>query len=400
MIKPNIHANEKERLQFLDSYSIIDSLPETDYDNLTAIASEICKTPISLVSLLDNNRQWFKSHHGLNVSETDKDIAFCAHAINQDETLFIVPDARKDERFHDNPLVKGEPNIVFYAGVVLKNKKNLPLGTLCVIDDKPNSLNESQIKSLKALGNQVMNLLELRKNKMLLESKIKEVEENNIELERFANIAAHDLKSPLNNIYSLIEILADDYSSKLDVGGQEIIELIKKSSEKLNELIDGLLKYSKYTKLINEEKSEIELTNLVSDISSHFSHDNKCIISLKTNLSSICVNQIAIEQILINLVANANKYSDKEITEIEIQVSENEKHYEIKVKDNGPGIDSKYQKRIFEIFEILVTEDRYGKKGNGIGLAVVKKIVEKLGGEIKVDSELGKGASFNFSLAK
>ena len=90
MIKPTTHANEKERLQFLDSYSIIDSLPETDYDNLTAIASEICKTPISLISLLDNNRQWFKSHHGLNVSETGKDIAFCAHAINQDDTLFIV----------------------------------------------------------------------------------------------------------------------------------------------------------------------------------------------------------------------------------------------------------------------------------------------------------------------
>lgn len=400
MIKPKNHKNEKERLQFLESYSIIDTLPETDYDNLTAIASEICGTPISLVSLLDDSRQWFKSHHGLNVTETSKDFAFCAYAINQEDSLFQIQDARKDERFYDNPLVTGDPNIIFYAGIVLKNENELPLGTLCVIDNKPNSLNESQIKSLKALANQVMNLLELRKNKMLLESKIKEVEENNIELERFANIAAHDLKSPLNNIYSLIEILADDYGSNIDVRGHEIIQLIKKSSEKLNELIDGLLKYSKSNKLIIEDKSDINLKSLISDISSHFSHDNKCIISLNTNLSSIYINRTVIEQILINLIANANKYSDKEITEIEIQVLENEKQYQITVKDNGPGIDSKYQSKIFEIFETLDNEDRFGQKGNGIGLAVVKKIVEKLGGEIKVDSEVGKGASFNFSLAK
>lgn len=400
MIKPKNHKNEKERLQFLESYSIIDTLPETDYDNLTAIASEICGTPISLVSLLDDSRQWFKSHHGLNVTETSKDFAFCAYAINQEDSLFQIQDARKDERFYDNPLVTGDPNIIFYAGIVLKNENELPLGTLCVIDNKPNSLNESQIKSLKALANQVMNLLELRKNKMLLESKIKEVEENNIELERFANIAAHDLKSPLNNIYSLIEILADDYGSNIDVRGHEIIQLIKKSSEKLNELIDGLLKYSKSNKLIIEDKSDINLKSLISDISSHFSHENKCIISLNTNLSSIYINRTVIEQILINLIANANKYSDKEITEIEIQVLENEKQYQIKVKDNGPGIDSKYQSKIFEIFETLDNEDRFGQKGNGIGLAVVKKIVEKLGGEIKVDSEVGKGASFNFSLAK
>ena len=400
MIKPKNHKNEKERLQFLESYSIIDTLPETDYDNLTAIASEICGTPISLVSLLDDSRQWFKSHHGLNVTETSKDFAFCAYAINQEDSLFQIQDARKDERFYDNPLVTGDPNIIFYAGIVLKNENELPLGTLCVIDNKPNSLNESQIKSLKALANQVMNLLELRKNKMLLESKIKEVEENNIELERFANIAAHDLKSPLNNIYSLIEILADDYGSNIDVRGHEIIQLIKKSSQKLNELIDGLLKYSKSNKLIIEDKSDINLKSLISDISSHFSHDNKCIISLNTNLSSIYINRTVIEQILINLIANANKYSDKEITEIEIQVLENEKQYQITVKDNGPGIDSKYQSKIFEIFETLDNEDRFGQKGNGIGLAVVKKIVEKLGGEIKVDSEVGKGASFNFSLAK
>ncbi|MGB1209875.1 MAG: GAF domain-containing protein [Lacinutrix venerupis] len=159
MITPKKHNNEEERLRDLESYSIIDSLPESDYDNLTRIASQICNTPISLVSLLDDKRQWFKSHHGLETSQTPKDYAFCAHAINDSNNIFIVEDARKDERFHDNPLVTGDPNIVFYAGVPLISENGYPLGTLCVIDNKPKTLTKDQILSLDALSKQAMNLL-------------------------------------------------------------------------------------------------------------------------------------------------------------------------------------------------------------------------------------------------
>lgn len=159
MITPKKHNNEEERLRDLESYSIIDSLPESDYDNLTRIASQICNTPISLVSLLDDKRQWFKSHHGLEISQTPKDYAFCAHAINDSNNIFIVEDARKDERFHDNPLVTGDPNIVFYAGVPLISENGYPLGTLCVIDNKPKTLTKDQILSLDALSKQAMNLL-------------------------------------------------------------------------------------------------------------------------------------------------------------------------------------------------------------------------------------------------
>ena len=103
MIAPKEHIREKERLSALKSYSILDTLPEIDYDNLTKIAAQICGTPISLVSLLDGKRQWFKSKHGLSESETSKEVSFCSHAINEEDEVFIIPDSRKDERFFDNP---------------------------------------------------------------------------------------------------------------------------------------------------------------------------------------------------------------------------------------------------------------------------------------------------------
>lgn len=183
MISPKEYIQEGERLKSLESYSILDSLPEADFDNLTAIASEICDTPISLVTLIDNKRQWFKSHHGLDSNETPKEHAFCAHAINDPHNILIVQDTSKDERFHDNPLVTGAPHIMFYAGVPLISETGMPLGTLCVIDNKPKLLTQNQIRSLTALSIQVMNLLELRKKKILLKQSFLKLEEKNKELE-------------------------------------------------------------------------------------------------------------------------------------------------------------------------------------------------------------------------
>ena len=400
MKSPEKYKNEKERLKILESYSILDTLPESDYDNLTAIASEICNMRISLISLLDNDRQWFKSHHGLDTTETSKDFAFCAHAINESSNIFVVPDARKDERFYDNPLVTGDPNVIFYAGVPLNSPEGFPLGTLCVIDNKPNLLSQSQLNSLKALANQAMNLLELRKNKIQLQQVIEDLKESNTELEKFAHIAAHDLKSPLNNISALSKFLSEHYSSKIDEEGQEIIGFIGSSAEKLRNLIEGLLNYSKSDRLNKETKTEINLKTLTSDVAGLFSFGDKCRLILKTESEYLYANRTAIEQILINLVANANKYNDKPITVIELSVKESETEYEISVKDNGPGILKEHQQRIFQIFETLSNEDKFGEQGNGIGLAIVKKLVEILGGKIRVVSEIGKGAEFIFNISK
>jgi GAF domain-containing protein len=164
VLTPN---NEAARVAALQKYAILDTDPEQGFDDLTQLASYICRTPIALISLIDENRQWFKSKVGLSVSETSREVAFCSRAILQTD-VFIVPDTLQDERFRDNPLVASEPRIRFYAGAPLITEEGHALGTLCVIDRTPRELSPDQTEALRAVSRLVLAQLEFRRNLMLL----------------------------------------------------------------------------------------------------------------------------------------------------------------------------------------------------------------------------------------
>ena len=153
---------ETERLADLRAHGILDTDPEADFDEVTRMAAAVCGTPIALVSLIDEQRQWFKARIGLETTETPREQAFCAHAILQDEIL-EVPDAERDARFVDNPLVQGEPHIRFYAGAPLVSAAGHPLGTLCVLDRVPRTLSDAQLGNLRVLAGQVSERLEARR---------------------------------------------------------------------------------------------------------------------------------------------------------------------------------------------------------------------------------------------
>jgi len=157
-----IPPDEQERLADLRRYEVLDTPPEEAFDNITFLASHICNTPIALITLVDSDRQWFKSKVGVTVAETSRDIALCAHAIVEDD-LLIVPDASLDKRFARNPLVRSHPRIRFYAGAPLISRKRHALGTLCVIDRVPRKLSKDQLEALRALSRQVMAQLESRR---------------------------------------------------------------------------------------------------------------------------------------------------------------------------------------------------------------------------------------------
>ncbi|WP_420318648.1 sensor histidine kinase [Ekhidna sp.] len=395
MIKPEIPENEDERIKELNAYQVLDTLPEEDYDDLTSIAAEICNTNISLVSLIDENRQWFKSKFGLDASETPREYAFCAHAINEPEELFIVNDAREDERFHDNPLVVNDPNVTFYAGVPLVNEKGYSLGTLCVIDDKPKTLSNPQKKALKALGKQIMNILELRRKKRELESSIKTLEMTNEELDRFASVVAHDVKGPLVGINELIQVLDnDDYLGKESQQAKELVSLISNASGQLSQLVDRLLEYSKSIHIEDLSNAEIEIEKLKDNVISLFSSYNNLEIDFESEVEKITTNQSAVERILLNLVNNSIKYNDKDIARINISLTKNDANYVFTITDNGPGIPESEHDKVFEIFKVL---EKDSGKGTGLGLAIVNRLVTSLKGSVKIETP-EQGVRFVISL--
>ena len=159
--------DEQYRLLELDNYRILDTLPEKELDEITEIASAICDTPISLISLIDEHRQWFKARKGLDVVETPREDAFCQHTLQRPQEVLVVDDPLHDERFKDNPLVQGDPHIRFYAGAPLETPTGHVMGTLCVIDNQPRSISENQKRALQLLARRVMDYLETRK--LLLE---------------------------------------------------------------------------------------------------------------------------------------------------------------------------------------------------------------------------------------
>ena len=239
--------DEKARLQALRRYKILDTDPEKAFDDLTTMASYICETPVALISLIDSDRQWFKSKHGVNLSETPREVSFCAVAIQQPD-LFVVPDASKDPRFSSNPFVVSDPKIRFYAGAPFTSSDGHPLGTLCVVDVVPRSLTPSQEAALLALSRQVQAQFELRKN--LIELRTALDERDRAEAERDRTIV--ELQHALDHVKRLSGLLPACSACKLDV-------TISANPNAISGVVDGVMQIAREMKCADGNEFQIEL---------------------------------------------------------------------------------------------------------------------------------------------
>jgi signal transduction histidine kinase len=399
MKSAKIPQNEKERLKVLKNYNILDTLPEEEYDAITKIAAGICDTPIALVTIVDESRQWFKSSKGLNLIETPRDIAFCAYTILKPDELFIVNDATKDRRFFDNPLTTEDPKVVFYAGAPLNTAEGYPLGTLCVIDNKPKILSENQKESLLLLSKQVVRLLELRKkNKELLASN-KKVEKLNEQLNNFAYRLTHDLKSPINGIYFLLNVLKEDHIALFkDTEAEGHLNLISNRIVYIDTLINEILNYSKVTSE-NIVYEELNLKELIDSIVNNIDFEERLFLDSANLDLQIFSSKIGLLQVFQNLISNSRKFSDEKKAIIAVSFKEDVHKYHFTYQDNGPGIEKQYWNKAFVMFETLEDLDN---DNTGIGLATVKAIVKRLGGEIslKKREDGKKGVCFYFYINK
>ena len=397
---PEKPKNEVERLEALKSYNILNTVPEEDFDQITRLASTICNTPISLVTLIDFDKNIFKSKCGLNFEEAPRELSFCGHAINVPSEIMIVNDARKDERFFDNPFVTGDDKIIFYAGVPLVNKDGYALGTLCIIDVKPKKLTDVQLQALKTLANQTMNLIELRKTNSMLEEKQAELSFLNNELETFTYWVSHDLKSPLRNIKSFLQLIEKKSETELDHTIKQYIKYAVDGTEKMKGLIDDLLVYSRLSNK-TEVFHSVDLKKVVEEVEkllvNPYSSGNVKINY--NNLPHLYGSKTGIRMLILNLISNAIKFKKENVdVEINLIAKETTTHWEISISDNGLGIEEKNMHLIFDLFKKLHTKENHN--GNGIGLAICKKIMMQHNGSIEVQSVVGEGATFVLSFPK
>ncbi|GGI25416.1 sensor histidine kinase [Pedobacter mendelii] len=390
--------NEPERLASLKAYKIMDTSEEDDFDDLTKMASEICGTPIALITLVDETRQWFKSRIGLDVNQTPREHAFCAHTIIDPTGTMQVTDARSDLRFAENPLVTSDPNIVFYAGVSLQSPDGYSLGSLCVIDRVPKSLTPQQLNGLKILAKQVIAQMELRKKIADLHEANKKLSETNEFMQRFATTAAHDLKNPLSSILMSAELLTRHLEQNGDVKALKLASTNLSSTKKLAKLVNDMLDYSLKPEKLTQNHTSILLSNFLEKTVSMITMPDNVVITYPTENPIITTSEIALQQIFINLLTNAVRYNDKPICKIQISYHKKDGKDVFVIQDNGIGIANKELERIFDRHVTLNHVDRFQQNGTGIGLFTVRFLVEKLNGKISVESEITKGSRFTFSI--
>jgi signal transduction histidine kinase len=400
MQMPAMPSNEKERLDALGEYRILDSEAEQEFDDISLLAAAICQTPVSMITLIDSERQWFKSGAPAQKTEIPRSHAFCSHAINFPSEPFIISDMREDKRSAHHPFVTGDPHVVFYTGIPLTNAEGYALGTTSVLDYVPKKLSDSQIRSLKILAKQVMHLLELRKANISLKTLKEDLETRNEELQQFAYVVSHDIKSPLASIVLTSEMLRENFGESINKENDQLLKVLNRASYKIKNLVDGILAYYQAEQAMYEKAEAFNLKPFLLSIVEMIKVSQYADIIFPETEHRIYMNKTALEQILVNLLQNSLKYNDKEVRRIKISFSEDEDNYYFTVSDNGNGIEESEQQKIFDIFTTLGKRDRSGAVGTGIGLSTVKRLVEKMGGQIAVKSEPGVGSVFSFQIKK
>lgn len=385
--------NEQARLESLHSYGLIGTPPEKDFDELAEMASRICEVPMSAITLIDTAQQWMKSSVGLENKTIPREDAFCAHTILKDQ-IMIVSDTKKDQRFIDNPLVTGSPDIRFYAGMPLVNQQGFRLGALCVLDTKPHQLTETQQYYLSVLAKQVVKRMELHK-------KVVELERLNDANSKLMSVISHDFRSPLNSLYGLLEL-----AEKFNLDQEEFKKFlpdIRRGFTATSVLLTNLLDWAA-TQFGQTQVtfSAIELHGFVKQVI----YENKPQFDKKGNSVSNhipqsmmgWVNENLLKAILRNLTLNANKFTDSGT--IVISAEEKGDLIQISVQDSGIGIPSDRMARLFEWNTRSSTNGTAGEKGSGFGLQLCKEFVERGGGTLWATSSPGSGSTFYFTVPR
>ncbi|KAA1262135.1 Sensor protein FixL [Rubripirellula obstinata] len=518
-----LHPNEESRLRSLRALDILDTAEETVFDDVVKMAAEACGVPIGLISLIDEDRQWFKAKHGLSATETPRCDAFCAHAILNPTIPLVVNDTTKDDRFATNPLVQGDPKIRFYAGIPISLDEDLPLGTLCVIGDKPTELSSQQMSILTMFARHVEGMLKVRRaslemrtthrllqrsqaaldssgdgvvwvspegkflyvNKQfcrelgytaeellsktvvdvnpqidsiekyktetwpkILENQVSvfehqhqrkdgskfpveiaihliefedevfscafvrntserkeieaklaayadELERANTELQQFTTIASHDLKQPLRGISHLAQWAIEDGGDLIPEISKEHLGKLQSRVVRMGQLLDDLLEYSRVGNVAGANEL-IDIRELVEHVIELAVVPAEFHFHIEGELPTLTTQRAPLAIVFRNLIGNAVKYRSKDDGTITISADKTTHgEHRFIVADDGRGIAPEFHGYVFGMFSKLNPASEI--ESSGMGLAMIKKLLDTRGGTITLESSEGSGAKFAFT---
>ncbi|MFN8509815.1 MAG: GAF domain-containing sensor histidine kinase [Deinococcaceae bacterium] len=395
-------TQETERLAALHRYAILDTPPEEAFDRITRLAANVLSMPLAAIHFIDRDRQWSKSAQGIPACiSIDRDQSFCAHTILH-EDMMIIPDAKLDERFRDNPIVLHAPHVRFYASQPLQTPDGYVIGTLCVADTQVRMWDTRESQILKSLSQIVVSELELYSKRRELEKRLFDVEQVSQQKSDFVADISHELRTPLTSILGFSQLMLAGLGGPLSEQGQEYIFIVYDSGEQMLSLVNNLLDMEKI------EAGHLELAKELVDPSTlirkvkqmiQLRADHKS-ISLNTEsapCSEILADRSKLLQVILNLVSNALKFTP-EGGSITLRTVQIERRLCIEVEDTGVGMDEFALKQLFSRFSQVDPSLSRRHAGTGLGLFLAKRLIEMHGGTISVESALGKGTLFRMEL--
>ncbi len=389
-----IPYNESARLKEVYGLTILDSQSEKEFNDVVELASQICNVPVSLISLLEVTRQWFKAAKGLDIKETPCEIAFCSYGISEDDGFFEIADTLVDSRFNNKSIADPQSHLRYYAGTPLVTSRGFRVGTLCVADIKPNHLDAHQIFALKVLSQQVTKMIELKLSNNKLENHSQHLQHENEMQQLMLSIIAHDVRNPIAAIKGVMDFITTNNISEADK--QKLTSMYSEQLDLTLDLLNNLVDWSKMQIIKNEVMMEnlnlFEITEgLLKQCKLNAQFKNNSLINLVEKDLFLRTDNNMFRFILRNLITNANKFTENGVITLYA-------HGEIDkivftVSDTGTGMSTEKAKKLFNKTNIESTPGTNYEKGSGLGLILTKGFIDCLNGKVEVESEEGKGTT-------